>query len=103
MIVSRRSRVSQQKDAYLPCPECRVLYSAKQLWKHCQTCNAKSGLCLPKFEVRRSVVRKAKVLMKMGIDSKGSDIDFVKDVLGTLRHDKVASVVKKDDIICMFG
>jgi hypothetical protein len=91
LIVGRRSVISRTADDYLPCPECRVLCSAKQLWRHYQKCKRSPR----KLGQRYCVSRQARVIMEIGLGTKDKHMNFKLDVLSKLRKDEVSAVIKK--------
>lgn len=104
LIVGRRSSRRQEAEDYLPCPQCNMMYSPNQLWRHYKHCRQRLSAVKEKsYGKRFSVVRQAKVVMEFGLTSHKACEDFTADVLSTVRRDSVSRVAKRDVLIVMYG
>lgn len=102
LIVTRRNRLRQDMDDYLPCPSCGMLFSPKQLWRHHRQCNQMKTTGCGRF-VKGSVVRQARLIMDIGASSSKLNTDFMRDVLSSLRRDVIYKTIKNDPLILQYG
>lgn len=103
LIVARRSKVSVDSDEYLPCPKCHVLGRPKNMWRHHKSCNHSVSKPTSASQSKTSVVKRARALKEMGLSCGVVDERFKVDVLAGLRCDEVSRVIKRDELILLFG
>lgn len=101
LIVVRRPKSANVKyDDYVPCIYCYGFYKANELWRHCKYCNHQDK---DKNECETLVVTKARMMLA-GSVNKDADLDLLENnVLSTMRHDEVYSMICQDDMIKRFG
>ena len=104
LIVSRRTEEKRNAEDFLPCPQCNAFMGQKMLWRHYGKCVKQSSKGNKTSTGKRHcAVKQAKLLLDVGLTSDMNDNNFVVDVLSTLRDGTIASVIKKDNLILLFG
>lgn len=102
LIVSRRTELNRDAEDFLPCPQCNAFMGQQMLWRHYANCVKQTADSTKKPTGKRySAVKQARLMLDIGLTSKVITNNFAVDVLSKMRT--IASVVKKDDLILLFG
>jgi hypothetical protein len=111
LIVGRQVQTKHDPAKYLPCVHCQTLLLQHDLYRHVKKCSLKplssaagSGQATS-LKSKRHTVSESRMFLFGAVNSDDvpSSDKFRKEILGSLHHDNIAKVIKKDDLIIRLG